>query len=259
MKNILLKGGIGDFLLSLDAFIILINQPDINFTIITHYKDAPLFFKPFVKDFSRIKFAYFSSVAELHEHLGIFSKENEVILECPKFKIGEFNYPYEVESPFQNENEVIGIHPFGSNFSRRFLSEINFPSKDIPIEIVKKLIIESKNYIIFGSKDELSAYSDFEKADNVCLCYHDDIWVSLSHLSICSKIIACDSSFKTLSLTKKVDTYLIINDYDDEPRDKIFINPYLKDDHFNILKVKDISKSEKEIINFIDEKIYSRV
>lgn len=256
--TVIIKGGVGDFILSLDACIILSSRPDTKFLVITHFAEAKSFFSPFV-NIEKFEFRYFKDASEFNSILTDVINNIPNRIECPKFKINEFSFPYDVNSPFTNDYEIIGIHPFGSEFYKAFTSSIGKPDKKIPSSVIKSVIRSDKNYIIFGTVDEISEYDDLSSRENVCLCSHKDVWVSLSHLKLCSKLIAADSCFKTLSLTKQIDTYLVINEGEDNTRDSIFINPYINDKHLNLLKVKDVSKNLKEIIDFINGKVYSKI
>ena len=59
-----------------------------------------------------------------------------------------------------------------------------------------------------------------------------------------------------MALSKRIKTYLIIGDFKDETRDSLFINPYLNSGFLDVLKVNDPEKNEKEIAEYVEEKVY---
>jgi len=250
--KIYIIGGIGDFLQCLDAVINLKNS-SCSFVVVTHYKQAPDFFGKYA-DLNKFSFYYFNSLAELHQiNCGLDFKD---LIICPRSAYFEEKCPYEVQSPFDNDNEIIGIHPFGSSFSQSAHTQLKFSQKKLSKNLVDSLIKPDKNYFIFGSPAETTQYSHYDESPNVCIISHPDIWVSLSHVQLCKKVIAVDSSIKTMALSKKIKTYLILGDFKDETRDSLFINPYLNSGLLDILKVSDPEKNEKEIAKYIEEKVY---
>lgn len=266
VNKILISGGIGDFLQCLDAVILLqsshveINNKKVpvsdkcKFIVLSHYAKPQEFFAKFVKT-NNFEFHLFSDLDSYIQTIKACIN-GETKIDCPRDNKFDFSYPYQVESPFDNHEEVIGIHPFGSSFSSSANKKIGYPDKEISEEAVRKILRKDKNYLLFGTKNELQKYADLNKMENVCLVYHEDIWVSLSHLQICSKLIAADSSFKTLSLGKGIPTYLIIGNQEDEIRDRYFINPYIDSDTLNLLKVESPLQCVKDIVDFVNAKVY---
>lgn len=250
--KIYISGGIGDFLQCLDA-VINLQKSDCTFVVVTHYKQAPDFFKKYA-DLNKFSFHYFNSLNELNKIISTLDFRSLIV--CPRSMFFEEKCPYEVESPFDNDNEIIGIHPFGSSFSQSAHSELKFSQKRLSKNLVDSLIKPDRNYFIFGSPSETAQYSHYDESPNVCIVSHPDIWVSLSHVELCKKIIAVDSSVKTMALSKRIKTYLIIGDFKDETRDSLFINPYLNSGFLDVLKVNDPEKNEKEIAEYIEEKVY---
>lgn len=251
VNKILISGGIGDFLQCLDIAVTI--PSSIEVIVMTHFKGAEKFFAPF-SDLKNYKFIYFDDITSYSEAMSSINQPN--LINCPRSKFMDTAFPYEVQSPFDNDNEIIGIHPYGSNFAKNAYQQFNFPEKRISKECVEKIIKPDKNYLIFGSEKETSEFEYLKDAPNVCLVSHPDIWVSLSHVHLCKKVIAVDSSIKTMSLVKKIPTYLIVGDFPDNIRDKYFINPYLDTGYLQVLWAKDPKNNEKEIVEFIEKEVY---
>ena len=251
VNKILISGGIGDFLQCIDVAVCL--PSTFKVVVVTHFKGAEKFFAPFC-DTKNYDFIYFDDLSSYSEVMSSLDKSN--LINCPRSKFMETAFPYEVQSPFDNDNEIIGIHPFGSGFAKNAYNQLNFPEKRISKECVEKIIKPDKNYLIFGSEKESLEFDNLKDLTNVCAAAHPDIWASLSHIQLCKKVIAVDSSVKTMALVKKIPTYLIVGDFSDETRDKFFINPYLDSEYLQVFRTKDPQKNDKEIIEFIEKEVY---
>ena len=251
VNKILISGGIGDFLQCIDVAVCL--PSTFKVVVVTHFKGAEKFFAPFC-DTKNYDFIYFDDLSSYSEVMSSLDKSN--LINCPRSKFMETAFPYEVQSPFDNDNEIIGIHPFGSGFAKNAYNQLNFPEKRISKECVEKIIKPDKNYLIFGSEKESLEFDNLKDLTNVCVAAHPDIWASLSHIQLCKKVIAVDSSVKTMALVKKIPTYLIVGDFSDETRDKFFINPYLDSEYLQVFRTKDPQKNDKEIIEFIEKEVY---
>lgn len=254
IKTLIITGGVGDFLQCVD----IVNQAksvkSLNFLVVTHFKSAGDFFSPFIES-DRLKYHYFDDLGSLNSILCKIDRTGT--LDCPRNKYLQIQDPFEVESPFDNDNEIIGIHPFGSDFAKNANNQLQRSSKNISDKIVRKIFRDDKNYLLFGSKKELSVFEDLKFVPNICLVDHDNIWVNLSHVKLCKKMIAADSAFKTLTLMRKMPTYLVVPDYLDQLRDKMFIDPYLEDGHLKLLKTSNLLENEREIIEFVEKEVYS--
>ena len=251
VNKILISGGIGDFLQCIDVAVCL--PSTFKVVVVTHFKGAEKFFAPFC-DTKNYDFIYFDDLSSYSEVMSSLDKSN--LINCPRSKFMETAFPYEVQSPFDNDNEIIGIHPFGSGFAKNAYNQLNFPEKRISKECVEKIIKPDKNYLIFGSEKESLEFDNLKDLTNVCVAAHPDIWASLSHIQLFKKVIAVDSSVKTIALVKKIPTYLIVGDFSDETRDKFFINPYLDSEYLQVFRTKDPQKNDKEIIEFIEKEVY---
>ena len=120
----------------------------------------------------------------------------------------------------------------------------------MPLEIVKKIITDDHNYIIFGSKEELSSYG-LEACDNVLLT---DMQMPscLETVKLCSKFIGTDSCFKTMSSMSRIPTYCLLGDFKDPTRDSYFINQYEKGLVMKVFRFKNLESEKENVINFLN-------
>ena len=193
INKILISGGIGDFLQCLDIAVCL--SSDFKVIVMTHFKGAEKFFAPFC-DTKNYEFIYFDDLSSYSKAISSLDKSN--LTNCPRSKFMETAFPYEVESPFDNDNEIIGIHPFGSGFAKNAYNQLNFPEKRISKECVEKIIKPDKNYLIFGSEKEILEFDNLKDEPNVCLVAHPEIWVSLSHIQLCLLHLLLDGVYRAL-------------------------------------------------------------
>ena len=254
--KIYIRGGIGDFLQCL-PFVIM--QPKNEYYIHTHFKKAEQFFKDFGVDDPKV---YIFKDAEEHDaqiddlmkiHDG--SKPQEYH-ECPRYFYSSLNFSEEIKSvvdnlvsTFKETKDIIGIHPFGSEFAKNIYSKFNLPQKFIPAEITKELISQNNNYLIFGTKEELSGYG-VPESDNVKHVCFDNISHSLASVLKCKKFFGVDSCFKTMSSIHEIPTFCLVGDFNDPTRDVMFIDQYVKDDVMKIFKFKDMTFQKEEILDF---------
>lgn len=215
-------GGIGDLIQSYDSI-----QEGEKIRVFTHFKKAEDFFAYVKADFD---FRYFDSVEELQSVNEEIKNSGEQVnrqifqkfLSIPEEK---FNKALKIADSLEN---IIGVHPVGSRLSNNFWESIGKPPKVLPSWFVRAIIEEHKNYFIFGTKRELEPYKELiGSLNNVRYIDYENIWDSLAHVLCCKKIVAVDSSIKSMSAAKKIETLVFVGDYEDEFRDKNFIHPYV--------------------------------
>lgn len=254
------RGGIGDFLQSL--WFILNNSKN-EFIIHTHYLKAEEFFNSF--NLKTAHYYYFNNIKEHDAHVDkIIEKHGENstsnIKECPRAFYCNIEFSEKIKSKakefiskFKDNKPIIGIHPFGSNFSATTYKEFNLPEKFIPSDITKELISPDYNYIIFGSEKDFASY-DIEEADNV-LKTNMDILTCLETVKLCSKVIGTDSCFKAMSIINRIPTACLLGDFDDPTRDQMFINQYEQDGVLKVFRTKNVKNDQSEIISFFKNEI----
>lgn len=239
-------GGIGDFLQSVDGI-----KAGEKVRVYSHFKDIEGFFKPLGVDSSSF---YFEDSSFARDDYFIHSSERVKRSIFQNFKTPEKS----VEMARRNatgKGRIIGIHPVGSKFSNEFYSRLGLPVKFIPPSLVKKIINKDNYYFIFGTTEELKQYKREIEGDNIFWVEYDNIWDSLCHVLFCEKIVAIDSSVKTMASVKRIPTTVLLGDFKDDGRDFNFINPYVEAGVMKIFKFKDITKEENEILNFLNKNI----
>jgi hypothetical protein len=250
------RGGVGDFL---QCSWFIQNNKTKEFIVHTHFKEAESFFKNLNAE--NVFFYYFDTIEEhdkqidkILENHGENSTTN--IRECPRSYYSNINFSQqfkdEAESfikKFSNKKPIIGIHPFGSNFSCDTYSRFNLPIKYLSPEIVSEMISENYNYIIFGSKSQLESYG-IPQSENIL---HTDISIEscLELVKLCCKFFGTDSCFKTMSSMSRIPTYCVLGDFEDTIRDQFFINQYEKDNVMKVFRFKDAYSEKNKLIDFL--------
>lgn len=264
MSKIYIRGGIGDFLQCL-PYVVGADAGD-EFFIHTHYKKAEQFFSEFgVKN---AKYFYFDNAEEHDKTVDDIlefcdPKLKTTFTNCPRSFYFDLDFDSEaverinnIKSSFNNQNPIIGIHPFGSKFSAGIYSKFSLPIKEIPAEIIKKVVDENPNfnYLIFGTEAELNSMRfDYDNYDNVEIVSYFDIVKSLAAVKACSKMLATDSCFKTMSSAHKIPTYCLVGDFDDPTRDAFFIDKYVNDGVMKIFKYKNAIEQKDDICKFFSD------
>jgi len=222
MKNLILNGGIGDFL----QFIPYLLSPEASghsVYVATHQRGVEDLFSAL--KIPVVKYFYFSNSDEKT----IINQElNEIsgIQQPPRTNFLKSN-PFPTKPRiFSSNNKVIGVHLGGSSYSINIQKSLGIPTKDIPVKVLEFLISLNYNILIFGTKSEISSLQ-ISNSENIKIISEDSIYDSLSYLEQCDAFVGSDSAFKTLSAMLKIPTIVWMGDYQDEFRDKTFIAPYV--------------------------------
>lgn len=259
--RVYIRGGIGDFLQTIPF---AMTHLDREYYIHTHFSKAKEFFNEFGVE--NIKIYNFETIADhdsqTDEILSCADPKEEKPFEvCPRFFYNNLIFKNEavliaerLVNSFKEKKKIIGIHPFGSQFSTNVYSSFNLPQKFIPSSIVSEIISEDFNYLIFGSEKELSNYG-LKESDNVKFCSFDDVVCCLACVQYCSKFLGTDSCYKTQSSMLRIPTFCIVGDFEDHTRDVMFINQYVRDGVMKILKFKNISQQGSEVVTFFKQAI----
>ena len=258
------RGGIGDFLQCLPA---AMANPSKEYYIHTHYSKAKEFFNEF--GLENTKIFNFKNSQEHDEQIDVIlsdcnPKVTTNFAECPRILYSRLGFAQEIQDQvdshinFGNDNPIIGIHPFGSDFSKNVYSKFNLPVKFIPAEIINSIIDndtnKQNNYLIFGSSKDLENYN-LQSSENVRFVCFDNILTSLACVPKCKKFLGTDSCFKTMSSMNEIPTYCLVGDFDDQTRDAYFIDQYVNDGVMKVFKFKDIGNQKDEILKFFIEAI----
>ena len=264
--KIYIRGVIGDFLQCIPYATSNIDGNE--FFIHTHFKGARDFFEEFgIQD---AKYFYFQNPQEhdagVDEILAFCNpKINTNFKECPRTFYFDCQFSDEaiacaedLANSFSEKKPIIGIHPFGSGFSKDIYSKFNLPIKFIPAETIANLINKNRNYnfFIFGSPQELESWGlsgDFDGL--VRFVSFSNIVNSLACVKHCVKLLGTDSCFKTMSSSHKIKTYCLVGDFDDQTRDFYFIDEYVKDGFMKTFRYKNMEQQKSEVFDFFQRAI----
>lgn len=256
-----IRGGIGDFLQTLWF---ARNYPHKDYIVHSHFKKAKEFYDHF--GINKTCFYPFNDLDSHNDQVEIIVKEQgenspKNIQEVPRSFYSSFDFGEESDNAsealvhsFKEKKKIIAIHPFRSGFALSVYSSFDLPARIIPLSITKEIINNDNNYLIFGSKEELSNYG-LEESDNVKFVCFDNILHSLNTVKYCDLLIGVDSCFKTMSSMQRIFTVCLIGDFSDPTRDTFFIDQYVKDGFMKSMKIKDISIEHDQIVLFIKKQI----
>jgi len=166
----------------------------------------------------------------------------------------------------QKDVDIVAVHLSGSKFSTSVLNAANKPNKFVPHSRIAELIRgvhslrNNTMFYIFGSKDEEHIY-DFikERLPRKCTfpVFGSRIWTSLALARNCNAAVCSDSAIKTMTCIEKIPTVVFLGNYEDPIRDKVFIDPYVKEGFMQLVKFKkeidseDIEKAITKIVNIL--------
>jgi len=259
--KIYIRGGIGDFLQCL-PFVLM--QPKNEYFIHTHFKKAEQFFKDFGVDDPKVHIFKDSEEhdAQIDELMKIHDgKNSQEYNECPRYFYSSLNFAEDIKAAvdilalsFKETKDIIGLHPFGSEFAKNIYSKFNLPQKFIPSSLLNKVISTNNNYLLFGTKEELSDYG-IPESDNLKHVCFDDIAHSLAAVLKCKKFFGVDSCFKTMACIHEIPAFCLVGDFTDPTRDVMFINQYVEDGVMKVFKFKDMTYQGPEIVDFYNDNI----
>jgi len=232
---ILLMGGIGDLLQCL-PFIDANKTKPYRYAAVTHLKGAPELFETI-----GIKPDPLHIFSTLDEQNSVLNNLNRSIqwVHCPRAQYFK-EFPFDIEKPvFKNSKPVVGIHINGSAFAIDTQKKFGMILKSIPARVIKELISDDYNLMVFGLEEELQPIG-LEVGENLQLISYKNPAKSLAYVSQCDAFVGSDSAFKTLSSMMKIPTFVWLGDYIDPPRDDMFINPYIEDKVIEVFRYKDV-------------------
>jgi ADP-heptose:LPS heptosyltransferase len=249
---ILINGGIGDFLQCTPFLLKNIKNP-VRYFVVTHFSGAREFFSTLGIHIDRIE--YYKTFTEIQEIAKRLSKEGPFLL-CPRtllFDTLPFNA---LKIEFAHPAKTIGIHLGGSFYSVTHQKAHGLAPKNLPSIIIRNLIPKNFNILLFGSRDEIQSFGIPESDYLRHVCF-PEISRSLSFVSSCDAFIGSDSAFKTMSSMSRIPTLVLLADYMDECRDKLFIDPYVSANVMAVFRYNNLDESQNIeaarniIINFL--------
>jgi len=238
-------GGIGDLIQSFDSI-----EDGEDIKVFSHFRGAEDFFSSINANF---EFRFFDSIGDLGEVESEIKQSGEEVNRLPFQKFasvpeGKFKTARENSKDW---DDIIGIHPVGSKLSNDLWDSLGSPLKILPEWFVRAMIHDHRRYFIFGTEEELEPYRSFlgEHRDNIKYISYDDIWESLCHVSFCKTVIGVDSAIKSMSAASRIETIVFVGDYDDDFRDKNFIQPYVRDGIMRPIPFNVIDRSYLKLID----------
>jgi len=130
--------------------------------------------------------------------------------------------------------------------------------KSIPAQVIKDLISEKYNVLVFGLKEEIYSIG-LEESESLRLIAHENPAKSLAYVQQCRAVVASDSGIKTMSSMLKIPTMVWLGDYQDPPRDQMFIDPYVRDGVMQTFRYKnldaDLERGLKTTKEFLTQRL----
>lgn len=249
-KTFIVMGGIGDILLAYDGIKTLIDtfkEKNLKCYLFSHFKHAPDLLSRF---YFEQEFIYYKNQAELDNLRDTLDKIQSDINYVGN--VNDFNNS--LHPLIENKYQIIGIHPFGSEFSNDFLvSKRNVVRKDLSLNFVVDIVNKiNKQYphtifMIFGSDNEYGWYykNTFDANATVIPVFNSDINATISLVRKCDLVIAADSAIKSISCIMHIPTIILVGDYKDPIRDEKFIIPYTESGDARVIKFS----SEEDLLS----------
>ena len=213
-----LHGGVGDFLQHLPF---LLKNKDANYIVITHFPRAKSFFENLG---IRIQHYHFYQLREEHHLIKENLKKNKNSYPAPR-QIFFDVFPFassEKKRAHDRLMPVIGLHMSPSAMTSNPLS------RDFIDQLMNTLMSYQIKLVLFGTQAELSQF-EFQKNDRISFASHENIIENLAEVQYCDVMIGADSVFKTMSSMTKIPTIIFYEDVKSHFRDRVFIDPYVKE------------------------------
>ena len=230
-----IQGGIGDFLQHLPF---ILKNKSAHYIVATHFKGAQLFFKALGIKVN--KYYFYSNKKEYRSIREILKKE-EYSQSCPRVLFFQQS-PFVSYKKIRNKKKgVIGIHRGASALGS---------SKAIPTTFIQDLVAQLNQMgykiILFGTKKELSDIK-IPKNKDIILASDKNIIKNLSFVQHCDLLIGSDSVFKTMASMIKIPTIVLHQNTKNNFRDRVFIQPYLKNHMMYVYKYNNFNKKDIKI------------
>lgn len=229
-----IKGGIGDILQYLPF---VLENKKLRYIVLTYFKDAPKFF--FGLGITNCRFIFYSDKDE-YSRFNISLNSNKNIYPCPR-DIFFASIPFiGIKEKFIDTNRrLVGLH-----FNSSQINLIHTIPKQLQISIIRMLVKEKFNVIVFSSNNE---YKTMEKIKSKFVKYSHDINLinNLAKVTHCDFFIGSDSAFKTMSSMLKIPTIVIYpNIKMSSFGHRMFFEPYLNSKTLSIYHFKKNTSEE---------------
>lgn len=215
MANKYIAGGVGDMLLSL-------GQADGPIDIYSHFRKARSLMEQFGVQVDKV--GYYNE--------GMPKTEGDPLPMEQMPSWAQSFYNVQRRHKPHTDMPLIGLHPFGSEYSQKVWGKDGWPAKRISNESIEHILttLETQyQFIVFGSASEIAELGHLQDHKAIFKTTTDtDMYESLSMVTWCDAMIATDSVMKTMSAICKIPTYVFMGNYVDKYRDNIFIDPYIR-------------------------------
>ncbi len=244
-SSLIIRGGVGDFLQSIPY---MLKNKSATYIVRSHFYKSKDFF-----DSLNIEVDQFFIFSDLKEEKQTDQSIEKcgLIYQCPRDLFFE-SPPFKTKKNiWNNDFPIVGIHMSGSSFAVNLEITQGLIPKSLPKSFVNHLLMDLShmniNILFFGTKEEIKVLelNENEKLQFAC---DDDIANNLSHVAQCNAFIGSDSAFKTMSSMLKIPTLVICPDRKDNYRDRMFLNPYVKEKVMSVFKYKTLNSNETEKI-----------
>ena len=233
-KNAYLEihGGIGDFLQHLPF---ILKNKSARYIVVTHFKDAQLFFKVLG---IKIQKYYFYATKEEYREIQKHLRQEGMSHICPRSLFFQKS-PFKINDRLKNNpQKLIGIHMGASAIGS---------TKAIPANFILKLTtcLLQKRYkiILFGTKEELSTIK-IPSHKNIMKASYKDVIKNLTLVESCDFLVGSDSAFKTMSAMLKIPTMVLHHNSPNNFRDRVFIQPYIRLGIMHVYRYTNFNRDE---------------
>ena len=239
-------GGVGDLLQCLP---IMLSHQKLKYIVASHFKSIDSLLKSL--DIKTQKIYTYKNSFE-------YKRLRESIIKSVEY-IGCPRNLFFIRSPFISQKKLfdlkrktIGVHIGSSIFA---------PKKALPQAFLKSLIdtlIRKNFYVIFFSTKEEFKNASLTRHRNLKYAHDIDIVKNLSLVEQCDFFIGSDSAFKTMSAMLKIPTIVLMHNDKNAYRDRVFIDPYVKEGVMSVYKFEKMNKSTMNgAIDFVMHKLIS--
>ncbi len=241
-----IKGGIGDILQYLPF---VLENKGLRYIVLTYFKDAPVFFTSL--GIVNCQFIYYSDRYEYGKYNRLLNSQKNTY-SCPR-DVFFSRVPFKaVKEKFLDVNrKLVGLH-----FNSSQINLINTIPKKLQINMIKMLVKEKYNVIVFSSNNE---FKTMEKIKSKFVKYSHDINLikNLAKVIHCDFFIGSDSAFKTMASMLKIPTLIIIpNDQTSAFTRRMFFEPYLNSKTLSIYHFKKNTSQEfAKILTYVKKRI----
>lgn len=234
---LLIQGGIGDILQSLPFM--LLNK-DFNYLVQTHFPGA----ESLLTDLG-LKTHEIHVCTDLSDYKrlerDLIKREN--VFMCPRQLFFDRSPFFFAPSQTDNPKNTVGIHVGASAIAIQKALPDSFL-----IDLLEQLNELNFEILLFCTKKEADHFRNVGIVETRKLKFvsEENISISLSQVGRCGLFIGSDSVFKTMSSMLRIPTFVLFHKIKNRFRDRMFINPYVKEgvisyfeyDHFSIHEVE---------------------